>query len=106
MALAAVENGDAYAALIFPEDFTATALSRAQSGATGSSATIELLLDKSNKNQRGQHHHQDHQRIVAGDHGPGGASAASHGEYGGGVRREREVHETSSSPASWPSPCT
>ena len=48
-ALAAVEDGDAYAAIIFPEDFTASALSQVQ-GTTGSSASIELLLDKSNIN--------------------------------------------------------
>ena len=48
-ALAGVENGDAYAALIFPEDFTASAMSGVRS-AGGSTASIELLLDKSNIN--------------------------------------------------------
>ena len=48
-ALAMVENGDAYAAIIFPEDFTASALEQVK-GTAGSPASIELLLDKSNIN--------------------------------------------------------
>jgi ABC-2 type transport system permease protein len=49
-ALAKVENGDAYAAIIFPADFTSSALSGIQDRDSGSSADIELLLDKSNIN--------------------------------------------------------
>lgn len=49
MALAMVENGDAYAAIIFPEDFTASAMEQVK-GTAGSPASIELLLDKSNIN--------------------------------------------------------
>ena len=49
-ALAMVENGDAYAAIIFPADFTSSALAGAREPAAGSSASIELLLDRSNIN--------------------------------------------------------
>ncbi|MBN2028118.1 MAG: ABC transporter permease [Actinobacteria bacterium] len=49
-AIAMVENGDAYAAIIFPTDFTASALSGIQDQGSGSSASIELELDKSNIN--------------------------------------------------------
>jgi ABC-2 type transport system permease protein len=49
-ALAKVENGDAYAAIIFPANFTSNALSSIQDRGSGSSADIELLLDKSNIN--------------------------------------------------------
>jgi len=49
-ALEVVENGDAYAVIFFPADFTATVLSGIQDRGSGSSADIELLLDKSNIN--------------------------------------------------------
>ncbi len=49
-ALAAVENGDAYAAVIFPPEFTSSALAGLQDRNAGSAASIELLLDKSNIN--------------------------------------------------------
>jgi len=49
-ALATVENGDAYAAIIFPPEFTSSALSGIQDRGSGSSASIELELDKSNIN--------------------------------------------------------
>ena len=49
-ALEVVENGDAYAVIFFPADFTATVLSGIQDRGSGSSAEIELLLDKSNIN--------------------------------------------------------
>lgn len=49
-ALAKVEDGGAYAAIIFPADFTSKALSGLEDLSSGSSADIELLLDKSNIN--------------------------------------------------------
>jgi ABC-2 type transport system permease protein len=49
-ALAMVENGDAYAAIVFPAEFTSSALSGIDDRSSGSSAGIELLLDKSNIN--------------------------------------------------------
>jgi ABC-2 type transport system permease protein len=49
-ALAAVENGDAYAVIFFPTDFTSSALSNINDRSSASSASIELLLDKSNIN--------------------------------------------------------
>ncbi|RJP33133.1 MAG: ABC transporter permease [Actinobacteria bacterium] len=49
-ALAQVENGDAYAAIIFPSDFTSSALAVIDDRSSGSSTDIELLLDKSNIN--------------------------------------------------------
>lgn len=49
-ALSQVENGEAYAAIIFPPDFTSSALSGIQDQGSASSAEIELLLDKSNIN--------------------------------------------------------
>jgi ABC-2 type transport system permease protein len=49
-ALAMVENGDAYAAIIFPADFTSEAVSGMKDLPGGSTATIELQLDKSNIN--------------------------------------------------------
>ncbi|MEW6553785.1 MAG: ABC transporter permease [Actinomycetota bacterium] len=49
-ALAMVEDGDAYAAIIFPPDFTADAVSSMNGLAGEASATIELQLDKSNIN--------------------------------------------------------
>lgn len=49
-ALAMVENGEAYAAVIFPPDLTSSALSGMAGNSSGSSASIELLLDRSNIN--------------------------------------------------------
>jgi ABC-2 type transport system permease protein len=49
-ALAKIESGDAYAAIIFPADFSASALSQAEGSTAGSPAALELLLDKSNIN--------------------------------------------------------
>jgi len=49
-ALAMVENGDAYAAIIFPPDFTSEAVSSMNDLPGGSTATIEFQLDKSNIN--------------------------------------------------------
>ncbi len=49
-ALAMVENGDAYAVIIFPPDFTASAVSAMNDQPGGATATIELQLDKSNIN--------------------------------------------------------
>lgn len=45
-----VENGEAYAAVIFPPDLTSSALSSIADRSSGYSADIELLLDKSNIN--------------------------------------------------------
>jgi ABC-2 type transport system permease protein len=49
-ALAAVKEGDAYAVIFFPTDFTSSALSNINDRSSASSASIELLLDKSNIN--------------------------------------------------------
>jgi ABC-2 type transport system permease protein len=49
-ALAKIENGEAYAAIIFPEDFTSRVLADVQGKASGSATAVELLLDRSNIN--------------------------------------------------------
>lgn len=49
-ALAMVENSDAYAVIIFPPDFTSSAVSSMNDQPGGATATIELQLDKSNIN--------------------------------------------------------
>jgi ABC-2 type transport system permease protein len=49
-ALAMVEDGDAYAAIVFPAELTSSVLSSMEGRSSGSSAAIELLLDKSNVN--------------------------------------------------------
>ena len=45
-----VENGEAYAAVIFPPDLTSSALSGMADGSPASPVSIELLLDRSNIN--------------------------------------------------------
>ena len=52
-ALARIKDGDAYAALVFPADFTSRALAGIQGQDPGSSAGLELLLDRSNINVAG-----------------------------------------------------
>ncbi|MDD3718971.1 MAG: ABC transporter permease [Actinomycetota bacterium] len=49
-ALEMVENGEAYAAVIFPPDLTSSALSGMADGSPASPVSIELLLDRSNIN--------------------------------------------------------
>ncbi|MDY6795994.1 MAG: ABC transporter permease [Actinomycetota bacterium] len=48
--VAAVENGNVYAALVFPPDLTANALEKIGGDTSAGDATIKLRLDKSNVN--------------------------------------------------------
>lgn len=50
VAMEQIKDGRAYAAIIFPSDFTEKAVTVAQAAPSGGGATVELLLDKSNIN--------------------------------------------------------
>lgn len=49
-AVAAVEHGDAYGVIVFPEGFTAAALAKSQDPSAAGDTTIVLRLDRSNVN--------------------------------------------------------
>lgn len=49
-ALGRVENGDAYAVIVFPAGFTADAVKASRGPSASSGAVVELMLDKSNVN--------------------------------------------------------
>lgn len=49
-ALKQIKDGNAFAAIIFPPDFTRSVVSGAQSPSGGENATVKVLLDKSNIN--------------------------------------------------------
>ena len=49
-AVARVEDGEAYAVIVFPAGFTADALKASQGPSTSGGASIELMLDRSNVN--------------------------------------------------------